>query len=101
MNGQATISDEIVARYAADAATEVDGVRGLVESRLHRHRGVRATRSEEEHAAIEVHVELAWGAPIRETGRTVQRRVADYLEQMTGARPSTVSVIVDAVGPPE
>jgi uncharacterized alkaline shock family protein YloU len=72
-----------------------------VESRLHRHRGVRTIRSEEARAAIELHLELAWGAPIRETGRAVQRRVADYLEQMTGARPSTVSIVVDAFGPPE
>src|SRR5207253_1898192 len=37
----ATISSDILARYAADAAREVDGVLGLVESALHRHKGVR------------------------------------------------------------
>jgi len=37
----ATISSDILASYAADAAREVDGVFGLVESTLHRHKGVR------------------------------------------------------------
>ena len=37
----ATISTDILASYAADAAREVEGVRGLVESALHRHKGVR------------------------------------------------------------
>jgi uncharacterized alkaline shock family protein YloU len=101
VEGQATISDDIFERYAADAATDVDGVRGLVESRLRRHRGVRAVRSEQTGSTIELHLELAWGVPIRETGLAVQRRVADYLEQMTGARPTAVTIVVDAVGPPE
>jgi len=37
----ATISRDVLATYAADAAREVEGVRSLVESTLHRHKGVR------------------------------------------------------------
>ena len=40
MEGHASISPEVIARYASDAALEVEGVRGLVESHLPRHRGV-------------------------------------------------------------
>lgn len=88
----------MLARYAADAARDVDGVRGLVASQLHRHRGVRIS-AEEEEVAVELHLELEWGAPIPEIGRSVQRRVSDYLHRMADARPSAVNVVVDAIGP--
>src|SRR5436190_1431961 len=40
MEGHASISPDVLARYAADAALEVDGVHALVESHLPRPRGV-------------------------------------------------------------
>ena len=99
MAGGATVSDDVFARYAADAATAVDGVRALAESHLHRHRGVRVLGSAETGPTIEIHLDVAWGAQIPETGRTVQLRVSDYLAKMTGARPNAVNVIVESVGP--
>jgi phenylpyruvate tautomerase PptA (4-oxalocrotonate tautomerase family) len=33
-------------------------------------------------------------------GAEVQRRVADYLERMAGARPERVDVVVDEIGRP-
>ena len=42
MEGQASISADILARYAADAAREAAGVRGVTESPLPGRRGVRA-----------------------------------------------------------
>ena len=44
----AMISSDVLATYAADAAREVEGVRELVESTLHRHRGVRVLESTQE-----------------------------------------------------
>jgi hypothetical protein len=41
MEGHASISPDVLARYAGDAALEVEGVRALVESHLPRHRAVR------------------------------------------------------------
>jgi uncharacterized alkaline shock family protein YloU len=99
MAGQASISTDVLARYAADAAREVEGVRGLVASQLHRHRGVRVL-TEEERTAVELHLDVEWGASIPTVGRSVQRRVGDYLERMAGARPDAVNVVVDAIGPP-
>jgi uncharacterized alkaline shock family protein YloU len=99
MEGSASISTDVLASYAADAATDVAGVVGLVESHLHRHRGVRIAR-EDGRVAVELHLALRWGAPIREVGRAVQARVADYLEQMAGARPHAVDVVVERIGPP-
>jgi uncharacterized alkaline shock family protein YloU len=99
MEGRATVSDDVFARYAADAATGVEGVRALVESHLHRHRGVRVLASAEAAPTIELHLDLVWGAHIPGTGRTVQQRVSEYLAKMTGARPMAVNVVVDAIGP--
>ena len=47
---------------------------------------------------VELHLELAWGAAAQEVGAEVQRRVADYLERMAGARPTAVDVVVDEIG---
>jgi uncharacterized alkaline shock family protein YloU len=98
-HGRASISTDIVARYAADAAREVTGVRGLVESHVPRHRGVRVLE-EEGAMRIEVHVAVEWGASIPEVGREVQRRVRDFLESMADLEPAAVDVVVDEVGRP-
>jgi uncharacterized alkaline shock family protein YloU len=98
VEGQASISSDVLARYAADAAREVEGVRGLVASQLHRHRGVRIG-GDNGAVTVELHLEVDWAAEIPKLGRDVQRRVLDYLERMAGSRPAAVNVVVDAVGP--
>jgi uncharacterized alkaline shock family protein YloU len=91
--GQASISADILARYAADAAGEVDGVRALVG----RH-GVKVEGADGD-VRVELHLELAWGACIPEVGRSVQERVREYLARMADVTPSVVDVIVDEIGP--
>ena len=92
------MSSDVLARYAADAAGEVAGVRGLVASQLHRHRGVRVS-GENGALTVELHLEAEWGAQLPTLGRDVQQRVLDYLERMAGSRPAAVNVFIDAVGP--
>jgi uncharacterized alkaline shock family protein YloU len=94
----ATISSDILASYAADAALEVDGVQGLVESALHRHKGVRII-DEDGRVRVELHLAVEWGASIPDVGREVQRSVAAYLERMAKVDSEAVDVIVDEVGP--
>ena len=94
----ATISGDIIASYAADAALEIPGVAGLVESTLPRHRGVRVLE-EDGRVRVELHLEIAWGASIPDVGREVQRRVAAYLVQMASLTADSVDVIVDEIGP--
>jgi uncharacterized alkaline shock family protein YloU len=98
MEGRASISSDILAGYAADAAREVDGVRALVESRLQRHRGVRVN-GEPQGVTLEIHVETEWGASIPDVAREVQRRVREYLARMADVEPTAVDVVVDDVGP--
>ena len=82
MDGQSVISSEVVARYAADAAREVEGVR----------KGIRVDGD-----AIVLHLALRDGVSIPAVGEAVQRGVADYLERMTDARPAAVHVVVEEV----
>ena len=89
MDGQSVISPEVVARYAADAAREVDGVAAVVEGVR---KGIRVDGEE-----IELHLALRYGVSIAAVGAAVQRGVADYLERMTDARPAAVHVVVEEV----
>jgi uncharacterized alkaline shock family protein YloU len=98
VNGQPTISADILASYAADAAREVPGVGGFIESPLPGRRGVRIGE-EEGRVRVELHLIVDWGASIPEVGRTVQERVREYLGRMAGVEPSAVDVVVDEVGP--
>lgn len=94
----ATISSDILASYAADAAREVEGVRGLVESTLHRHKGVRMLE-DDGRVRVELHIAIEWGASVPDVGREVQRRVAGYLARMASVEPEAVDVVVDEIGP--
>ena len=99
MGGHASISADVLARYAGDAALEVEGVRGLVESHLPRHRPVRISVAEDQTVSVEVHLALEWGASFPEVGRGVQDRVGDYLARMADLRPARVEVVVGEIGP--
>jgi uncharacterized alkaline shock family protein YloU len=96
MAGQASISTEILARYAADAAREVDGVRELAESPLPRRHAVRVSGANGA-VRIELHVVTEWGESIPTVGRLVQERVREYLRSMADVDPASVDVVVDAV----
>ena len=95
----ASISSDILASYAADAAREVEGVRGLVESALHRHKGVRVLE-DEGRVRVELHLALEWGASVPAVGSVVQQRVAEYLGRMASVEPEAIDVVVDEIGKP-
>jgi uncharacterized alkaline shock family protein YloU len=98
MNGQASISPEILASYAADAAREVDGVRDLVEAHLPPRRGVRVLEAEDGRVTIELQLALRWGVSAPDVGRAVQTRVREYLARMADLEPAAVNVVVAEIG---
>jgi uncharacterized alkaline shock family protein YloU len=100
MEGRASISSDIVASYAADAAREVPGVRRLVESHQPRHRGVRVSDDDGGRVGLELHLEVEWGAAIPEVAREVQARVREYLGRMADLEPTAVDVVVEEIGEP-
>jgi uncharacterized alkaline shock family protein YloU len=87
------ISTEVLARYAGDAAQEVEGVSGLTREAAH----VAGTP---ERADVVVHLELEWGAAAEDVSRRVQDRVAEYLERMAKLEVGSVDVVVERVGAP-
>jgi uncharacterized alkaline shock family protein YloU len=89
----ASISSEILGRYAADAAREVPGVRALA-----RRRSVKIT-GDGDALRVEVHVAVEWGAAIPELAGEIQVRVREYLQRMADIEPADVDVIVDEIGP--
>jgi uncharacterized alkaline shock family protein YloU len=99
MEGTARISGDVLGSYAADAALEVPGVRGIVASHLPRQRGVRVSTSDDGEVRVELHLDVDWGASIPQVGCAVQQRVRDYLAQMADVHPSVVDVVVDEIGP--
>lgn len=99
MAGQSSISPDVLARYAADTARDVDGVDGLVGNALHRHDGVKVGRDGEA-VAVELHLMLRWGANAPAVAAEVQERVAETLARMADVRAATVDVVVDEFAPP-
>jgi uncharacterized alkaline shock family protein YloU len=89
-DGHASISADILARYAADATSEVPGIRGLV--------GRHPVRISDGHA-VEIHIELEWGEAIPAVGLQVQESVREYLAKMAQLPVADVEVIVDRIGP--
>lgn len=90
MADQATIATDILARYAADAAREVDGVRAISGRRGVRISGKETTR-------VEIHVVVERGVSIPRLGAAVQKRVRGYLASMADLEPASVDVVVDAI----
>ena len=86
MEGHSHISPEVLARYAADAASEVAGVQ------TKQRRGAKVVAG-----GVEVHVVVDFGANIPSVAADVQQSVSDYLAQMADARPGAVHVVVDDV----
>jgi uncharacterized alkaline shock family protein YloU len=99
MEGHASISPDVLARYATDAALEVEGVHALVGSHLPRHRPVRIVQGDDGRISVELHLALEWGASFGAVGAEVQARVAEYLARMADLEPARVDVVVDDVGP--
>ncbi len=87
------ISADVLARYAGDAAQEVEGVSGLA-------RDAAEVTSTGERADVVVHLELEWGAGAGDVARQVQARVADYLGRMANLEIGSVDVVVERVGAP-
>jgi uncharacterized alkaline shock family protein YloU len=96
VSDQASIATDILARYAADAAREVEGVRRVVDRPIPGRRGVRVAGGDGA-VRVEVHVVAEWGASLPAVGARVQKRVREYLAGMADVEPSSVDVVVDAV----
>jgi uncharacterized alkaline shock family protein YloU len=99
VTGEALISHDVIASYAADAVRDVAGVDSVVDRHLPTRRGIRVAETDGR-IDLEVHVAVEWGASIPAVGAEVQQRVSDYLARMADLRPASVEVVVDEVALP-
>jgi PadR family transcriptional regulator PadR len=99
VEGQSSISTDILARYAADAAGEVVGVRGLSESSMPGRRGGVRVSGDDAGVRVELHLVVDWGASVPAVGREVQAQVREYLLRMADVEPASVDVVVEEIGP--
>lgn len=99
MEGHASISTDVLASYAADAAREVAGVTGLVDRHLPARRGVRVLQ-QDGRVDVELHVAVEWGVSMPDVGRELQARVRDYLGRMADLDEVRVDVVVAEIAEP-
>ena len=107
--GKINISEEVIAAIAVGAASEVDGVSGmmsvggsvtdLVTNRMSAQKNTRSVKvSLEENALIlELSVTVSYGHPIPEVAENIQKAVASSVMAMTGCSVSAVNVHVGGV----
>ena len=96
MDAESAISPDVLARYAGDAAQEVEGVAGFASSHRGRAKPV-AISGDEDTLAVSMQLELEWGRSAASVAVEVQKRVSDYLARMTDMTPASVDVVFDAV----
>lgn len=99
MEPQPLVSADVLARYAADAAREVEGVVAVSDGARQRGRGV-VVSTDGESTSVRLHLELEWGKSASAVGGAVQERVREYLTRMVDVRPAAVDVVVSGVGSP-
>jgi uncharacterized alkaline shock family protein YloU len=96
---ESAISHDVLVRYAADVAREVEGVAGLAESPLQRGKAV-AVSGDEDTLAVGVSLELEWRRRAADFALDVQKRVSENLVRMANVTPASVDVVIDAVSAP-
>lgn len=105
-----SITEQVISSIAGVAASDVDGVSGLrgnVADNLKailgdegRRRGVIA-KEEEGSVRITLHVAVEYGFPIHEVAATLQEKVTNEVQTMTGLHVTSVDVYVSDLTIPQ
>ena len=108
--GSVRIADEVVSIIAGMAATEVDGIAGMsgglvggiaeILGKKNLAKGVKVEVGDTE-AAVDLYIIVKFGVRIPDVALTVQEKVKNAIESMTGLSVVEVNVHVQGVGFPE
>ena len=108
--GSVRIADEVVSIIAGMAATEVDGIAGMsgglvggiaeILGKKNLAKGVKVEVGETE-AAVDLYIIVKFGIRIPDVALSVQEKVKNAIETMTGLSVVEVNVHVQGVGFPE
>lgn len=96
--GNIHISEDAISAIAASAASEIDGVAGLMNAGGKKGcgKGVKITITEER-AVVDLYVMVNYGKPIPEIAAKVQEAVASAMEAMVGFTVQEVNVHVGGI----
>lgn len=104
--GEVHITEEVVAKIAALAATEVDGVRSLAGGILHESveklgmknlaKAVRIDITDEA-VTVDLNLNMEYDKNILETSKEVQDKVKSSIENMTGLTVTEVNIHIAGV----
>ncbi|MEG0780633.1 MAG: Asp23/Gls24 family envelope stress response protein [Oscillospiraceae bacterium] len=103
-NGSINIAEDVIAAIAASAASEVDGVAGLMTAggnvadlvKKNQTRGVKLSM-EGEDLNLEIYLIVRYGQPIPEVAENVQKAVSSAVEAMSGFTLHAVNVHVGGI----
>lgn len=108
--GAVRIADEVVSIIAGMAATEVEGIAGMsgglvggiaeILGKKNLAKGVKVEVGETE-AAVDLYIIVKFGVRIPDVALTVQEKVKNAIESMTGLSVVEVNVHVQGVGFPD
>ena len=108
--GSVRIADEVVSIIAGMAATEVEGIAGMsgglvggiaeILGKKNLAKGVKVEVGETE-AAVDLYIIVKFGVRIPDVALTVQEKVKNAIESMTGLSVVEVNVHVQGAGFPE
>lgn len=108
--GTVRIADEVVSIIAGMAATDVDGIAGMsgglvggiaeILGKKNMAKGVKVEVGETE-AAVDLYIIVKFGVRIPDVALTVQEKVKEAIESMTGLSVVEVNVHVQGVGFPD
>lgn len=104
------VAEEVVARYVAETARRIEGIRELLGSALQElsdkvrrvpSKGVVVREAGPGAIEIDVHVRVAWGVCIPDLARTVQEEVTRTVESLLDLDVTRVVLYVDEIAAPE
>ena len=99
--GRTTIADRVVAKVAAQAATEVDHAAGLRRSLAGRAHGaprVRASADVDGHvASLKLDLAVDYPSPVRQVTRAVRQQVTERVTTLCGMQVDHVDITVAAL----
>ena len=104
-SGNLKISQDVISSITAYCLREVEGVASLASLGTNLKGWLQAKRPRkailvelnEDVATITVHVNVMYGAKIREVAENIQRSVKDAVQSMTGIAVAKVNVVVSGI----
>jgi uncharacterized alkaline shock family protein YloU len=96
-DGSVSISEEVIATIAAEALSNVDGVRPAT----HPKKNARTVKVKvaDEKITLECSIVVEYGKSVQESAKKAQAEIADAVSSMTGIETASVHVIVSGIVP--